>query len=238
MIDNRGFFIEIDGEGGGGSSGGLRGDNVHGGGADHKTLDEELRAVGEGDGDLEGAPELFIRWNPPLLPHLHSISVVKIEARPDRRHLHRHPLPHRDDPPPPDPSPTPLHMHSPAALVQFLVWVTLTVFWSPFQPPPPSAPPLGSLKKSQSSTPSARSSPPQSISRAALLLRLHNKSHIDHDRLHVPKSQMQHRIRYRRAPNVDINLQIVLPYGSDTSAPSPANKQHSSPPPPSQSTTP
>ncbi|ONK56824.1 uncharacterized protein A4U43_C10F13400 [Asparagus officinalis] len=72
--------------GGGGSSGGLRSDGVRGGGADHKASDEELRPVGEGGGDLEGAPELFIRRNPPLLPHLHALTVVKIEARPDPRH--------------------------------------------------------------------------------------------------------------------------------------------------------
>ncbi|ONK66352.1 uncharacterized protein A4U43_C06F6840 [Asparagus officinalis] len=125
-LNPRGFFIEIDGEGGGGSGGGLRGDDVRGGGADHKASDEELRAVGEGGGDLEGAPELFIPRNPPLLPHLHAISVIKIEARPDQHRLHRRLLPHRDDPPPLDPPPTPLHVRSPADRRQQL-WSN---FWS------------------------------------------------------------------------------------------------------------
>ncbi|ONK58212.1 uncharacterized protein A4U43_C09F9640 [Asparagus officinalis] len=82
--------------GGGGSGGGLRSDGVRGGGADHKASDEELRAVGEGGDDLEGA------------------RGDKIEARPDRRRLHRRLLPHHDDPPPLDPPPLCLYVRSPA----------------------------------------------------------------------------------------------------------------------------
>ncbi|ONK63552.1 uncharacterized protein A4U43_C07F16440 [Asparagus officinalis] len=47
--------------------------------------------------------------NPSLLPHPHTLSIVKIEARPDQRRLHRRLLPHRDDPPP-----LPLHVRLPA----------------------------------------------------------------------------------------------------------------------------